>query len=100
MSKRQKTGGRQKGTPNILTKEIRNLLKQFISNEMDYVMENINQLELKDRVQFLSRLLPYILPKMNPIMHNADEPITFNSFNYDFDFAGTPAIHNENDIEQ
>ena len=33
-------------------------------------------------------------------MHNADEPITFNSFNYDFDFVGTPAIHNENDIEQ
>jgi len=98
--KRQKTGGRAKGTPNVITNEIRTLLKNFIADEISHTMNNINQLELKDRVQFLSRLLPYVLPKMNPIMHNADEPLAFNSFNYDFQFSDTPAIHNENDIEQ
>ncbi len=34
-SKRVKTGGRVKGTPNILTHELRETLKHFISNEIE-----------------------------------------------------------------
>ena len=45
----KKFRGREKGTPNKLTRELRSVLV---------------------------KLLPYVLPKLSPASHNTDEPLT------------------------
>jgi len=45
-----KHGGRQKGTPNKLTKELRSVLKEVIYNELENIEERLDQLEPKHRL--------------------------------------------------
>ena len=63
MAKGNKTGGRNKGTPNQITKELRTLLKDVIFNEIETLPEQLNKLDTKDRLEIITRLLPFILPK-------------------------------------
>ena len=67
MTKRQKTGGRQKGTPNRLTLQTRLLLLQSIAGELERIPEYLQSLDEEKRIDMIIRLLPYILPKMDPI---------------------------------
>lgn len=59
----KKYGGREVGTPNRITNEVRESLNKIIQKELDYLIGNIDQLELKDRFDFIIRILPYIIPK-------------------------------------
>jgi hypothetical protein len=65
-STRVKYGGRAKGTPNRLSSEARNSLQLVIENEMEKIPDHFNQLEPKDRLELLIKLLPYVIPKMQP----------------------------------
>ena len=67
MTKRQKTGGRQKGTPNRLTLQTRLLLLQSLAGELERIPEYLQSLDEEKRLDMIIRLLPYILPKMDPI---------------------------------
>lgn len=73
-SKRVKTGGRMKGTPNILTHELRDTLKQFVSNEIENLSKEdvLSKLTINERLIFLTKILPYILPKIEPLMNQYD----------------------------
>jgi hypothetical protein len=64
MAKGIKTGGREVGTPNHNTAEIRNLINQFISNNWESVQTDFDKLEPKDRLQFYERLMQYAVPKI------------------------------------
>ena len=66
---RKKTGGRKKGTPNRTTRDTRQLISKLVNDEIKHIMTNIHQLELRDRCYFLSKLLPYVAPKMMNIAH-------------------------------
>jgi hypothetical protein len=77
MAKGIKTGGRQAGTPNKLTKEIRAILKDFLYNELELLPDHINGLEAKERLEIIIKLLPFILPKVNPVSHKENEPLDF-----------------------
>ena len=59
----QKFGGRQPGTPNRLTSEIREMLKSALQNEIDLIEVHLMSLEPKERLEILVKLLPFILPK-------------------------------------
>lgn len=74
--KRLKTGGRVKGTPNILTHELRETLKQFISNEIENLSKEdvLSKLTINERLIFLTKVLPYVLPKIEPLMNQYDLP--------------------------
>jgi len=67
MAKGMKTGGREPGTPNILTKEMREILKGIISKEIESIPETLKNLEPKERLELVVKLLPYVIPKMNDI---------------------------------
>lgn len=59
-----KTGGRQSGTPNKITADMRERIASMIIREMD-TME-ANEMTLSDRrqsVEIISKLLPYVLPR-------------------------------------
>ncbi|MDD4553062.1 MAG: hypothetical protein PHP04_02605 [Bacteroidales bacterium] len=62
--KGQKTGGREEGTPNRLTKELRAALKEIIYKEFQGIEARLEKLEPKDRLELLTKLLPYIIPKV------------------------------------
>jgi len=45
MAKGIKTGGREQGTPNKLTKELRSILKNILAKEMETIPVNLEKLE-------------------------------------------------------
>ena len=70
-----KHGGRQKGTPNIMTKELRSVLKNILYQELEEVQERFKLLEPKERIELLIKLMPYALPKVTSISHTTNEPL-------------------------
>ena len=71
----KKYGGRKKGTPNRLTKELRTLLKDVLYSELETIDERLELLEPKERVELLIKLMPYALPKVTSISHRTNEPL-------------------------
>jgi hypothetical protein len=64
-----KFGGRQKGTPNKTTAELRQILQDTLQSEVANIPEYLNQLPMKERVDMIVKLLPYILPRMATQIH-------------------------------
>jgi len=64
MVKGTKTGGRKSGTPNKITKDLRERVNDFLSDNWDNLQDDFEQLEPKERVNFYEKLLQYGLPKM------------------------------------
>lgn len=77
MAKGIKTGGRDQGTPNLLTKEMRTILKGIIANELKTLPETIQKLEPEKRIEILIKLLPYIMPKVEAVPMTTGEPLSF-----------------------
>lgn len=59
----KKTGGRQKGTPNQLTAQLKDKLGNIVSAEMDTLAERLERLDDADRIASLAKLLPYVMPR-------------------------------------
>lgn len=62
-----KTGGRQQGTPNKLTKDLRDILKTIIASELESIQDRLNQLEPMERLEVTLKLMSYCMPKVNTI---------------------------------
>ena len=75
-----KYGGRQRGTPNRLTKELRAILKEALHKELESIGERLEQLEPKERLEVLIKLMPFVFPKMNTMSHSIDEPVDFSDW--------------------
>lgn len=67
MAKGIKTGGRQKGTSNKLTGTIKEMITQFVENEIKHLPGLLNQIEPKEKADLILKLLPYIIPKIAPV---------------------------------
>jgi 23S rRNA C2498 (ribose-2'-O)-methylase RlmM len=70
-----KYGGRQKGTPNKLTKELRSVLKDILYRELEQIQEQLDALNPKERIELLIKLMPYVLPKVTSVSHTTNEPL-------------------------
>ncbi|MCR5192545.1 MAG: hypothetical protein K6D59_04500 [Bacteroidales bacterium] len=55
--------GRPKGTPNKITKELRQWISEVIDANREQMIEDLKAVEPKERLQILERLLQYIIPK-------------------------------------
>jgi len=71
----KKYGGRQKGTPNRITNELRSVLKEVLYQELEQIQEHLETLNSKERVELLIKLMPYILPKVTNISYTTNEPL-------------------------
>jgi hypothetical protein len=67
MSKRQKTGGRRKGTPNRLSMQFRLLLLHALDGEVQRIPEYLQAIPEGRRLELLIKLLPYVLPRLEPM---------------------------------
>jgi len=69
----KKYGGREAGTPNRLTKELRAALKNILHQEIELLPDHFDKLEPKDRIELLVKLLPFALPKVEPESYQIGE---------------------------
>ncbi|MGK0329750.1 hypothetical protein [Polaribacter sp.] len=53
-----KYGGRQKSTPNRMTKELRTLLKDILYRELEQEQKRLELLKPKERLELLIKLMP------------------------------------------
>jgi hypothetical protein len=87
-----KTGGRVKGTPNKVTKDVRQLLNDIVQSNIVNIENDLKKLTSKERLQIITGLLPYVVPKRTELEFSNDTPgITLN-------FSSTPLT--QKDIEQ
>ncbi len=69
----KKTGGRKAGTPNKISGEMRLLLKQIISDELEALPATLEQLPGKERLEAVLKLMPFVLPKIESIEGQYDD---------------------------
>lgn len=62
-----KTGGRKAGTPNRVTRELRDTLKAVIGKELEQIAVTLEQLPARERLDVVIKLLPYCMPKIDTI---------------------------------
>ena len=61
-----KTGDRTVGTENKTTKEIRAVLKEVINDELLNIESLLCELQPKQRLELVIKLMPLVLPKLAP----------------------------------
>lgn len=67
-----KTGGRQAGTPNKVTKNLREWINQLVDDNRLQIERDLKELDPKDRLQILEKLMSYVLPKLQSIDQKID----------------------------
>ena len=70
--KRIKTGGRQKGTPNKITSEIRDRISVLVSGTMDSI--DISTFTKMEKIKLLQVLCQYIIPKLQSADYQIGTP--------------------------
>lgn len=68
--------GRPKGTPNKITGEIRELLRDVIGNEIQHLQERLEALSDETRLSVVVKLLPFVTPKLRSVEHRSDSGIS------------------------
>ena len=56
--------GRTKGTPNAITKDLRQRVQGLLEKQFDVVAANIEALEPKDQIAAWLKLAEFVLPKL------------------------------------
>ena len=74
--KRKKTGGRQKGTPNKTTAELKAIVHELVSENIDTFRRNFKKLDDDMKLEVVLKLLPYVLPKKTENKITLDEETT------------------------
>jgi hypothetical protein len=62
-----KTGGRQRGTPNKTTSDLRSWVNQLLNDNRATIEKDLKQLEPHQRLLILEKLLSYCLPKQQSV---------------------------------
>jgi len=64
--KRQKTGGRLKGTPNASNANIRQLMRDYVVNEFEFMLSHLHELTIAERAMLLKSLARYAVAPLAP----------------------------------
>lgn len=67
MAERKKHGGRQKGTPNKVTNELRQWVAKLIDDNRKQIEKDLKSLCPEKRITILERFLQYVLPKRQQV---------------------------------
>jgi len=62
--------GRPKGAKNKVNSQMRDLIQKLFDDNYQKIQQDLEVLEAKDRLKFLSDLLPYLLPKLQSTMYS------------------------------
>lgn len=75
----KKHGGRQAGTPNKTTEEMRACISSFIEKNWKTTQLNYNKMDPKDKLAFFEKLMKYVVPSLSTVAATVD----FNQFSDD-----------------
>jgi len=67
MAKGFKTGGRKHGTPNKVTKDLKEWITKIITSQQATIEKDFKTLEAKDRIMLFEKLLSYVVPRKQSI---------------------------------
>jgi hypothetical protein len=67
MKKREKTGGRTKGTPNRTTHETKKIIRAIVDEELANIPIMLSKLEPYERINAITKLLPYVVPRQSEV---------------------------------
>lgn len=73
MEKRTKAGGRQKGTPNKVSVDLRHSVQMLLTDQWPEFMRRLSHLDDVDYCRIISGLLPYVVPKQKEVQITAPE---------------------------
>ena len=62
-TQREKTGGRQKGTLNKATANLKATIQGIVERQFETLEDDLEQMDGKDKVNAVLKLIEYILPK-------------------------------------
>ena len=86
MAKGFKSGGREKGTPNKISVQMKEVLTNYVESELNTLLPMVEELNTIERLNILTKLLPYIMPKAEykeDTFRAPIEPITFRIIDKD-----------------
>ena len=69
----QKTGGRQKGTPNKISAEVKELMYNLLAENTDLIMQDFRNMTTEQHMVFIPKILPYLTPKMKPVSEDEEQ---------------------------
>ena len=58
----------------ILTNNLRDILKSVFENELREIPKLLDELEPNERLNFICKLMPFVFPKVNNVHLNEGEP--------------------------
>lgn len=61
----------------VITKDLRQTLKSILQQEVENLPSRLDELEPKDRLNVLCKLIPFVFPRVNSVSHTANEPMDF-----------------------
>ena len=64
--KKVKTGGRLKGTPNASNANIRQLMRDYVVSEMEFIQSHLHELTIAERAMLLKSSYRYAIPPLAP----------------------------------
>ncbi|MFN3801340.1 hypothetical protein [Belliella pelovolcani] len=73
--------GRPKGAKNKINTEIRGLIQKLFDDNYHTIQDDLEVLDPKDRLKFITDLMPYLLPKLQSTTHTTE--IDLDSFTDD-----------------
>jgi len=62
----------------VLTKDLRTTLKSIMQKELERLPEVLEQLEPKERLNIVCKLMPFIFPKVEAVSGQQGEPMQFD----------------------
>lgn len=62
--------GRPKGAKNKVNSQMRDLIQKLFDDNYQKIQEDLETLEPKDRLKFLTDLMPYLMPKLQSTTYN------------------------------
>jgi hypothetical protein len=65
---------KNKSKEQTLTIELRDTLKTIMQNEIEKLPETLEQLETKERLNVICKLMPFVFPKVNTVSATEGEP--------------------------
>ena len=67
-----KTGGREKGTPNKVTTELKTWINDLLNANRAQIKKDLETIEPYQRIVIFEKLLAYTIPKMQNVNANID----------------------------
>ena len=68
--------GRPIGSKNSTNKEVKELLRSILQNQLDKLQQHENELTHSERIQLTKSILPFIMPKLASTVIREGEPLT------------------------